>query len=133
MCLPIGGNRFMIQLKNLKLEELKKMQQIISQYGSMEELKHDLDSTISTREKEKTKSLNVRFNMEMFLRLNVFDPWELKVIQSNHISNLQELIDCDLDSLVGITPSVKSGLEWARKFYDMSSLEEGRTTHQNKR
>ena len=62
--------------------------------------------------------------MEMFLRLNIFDPWELKVVQSNHISNLQELIDCNLDELVGITPSIKEGLEWVRTFYDMRSLEE---------
>ena len=111
-------------LEKMSLEDLKTMQEIISQYGSMEELKHDLDTTITRREEEKTKSLNVRFNMEMFLRLNIFDPWELKVVQSNHISNLQELIDCNLDELVGITPSIKAGLDWARKFYDMSSLEE---------
>lgn len=112
-----------VKIQDMKLDELKRVQDIVSQYGSMEELKHDLDSTISTREKEKTKSLNVRFNMEMFLRLNIFDPWELKVVQSNHISNLQELIDCDLDELVGITPSIKQGLEWVRTFYDMRSLE----------
>ena len=113
-----------VKIQDMKLDELKRIQDIVSQYGSMEELKHDLDSTISTREKEKTKSLNVRFNMEMFLRLNIFDPWELKVVQSNHISNLQELIDCNLDELVGITPSIKQGLEWVRTFYDMRSLEE---------
>ncbi len=112
-----------MKIQDMKLDDLKRMRKIVSQYGSMEELKHDLDSTISTREKEKTKSLNVRFNMDMFLRLQIFDPWELKVVQSNHISNLQELIDCDLDELVGITPSIKEGLEWVRTFYDMRSLE----------
>ncbi len=112
-----------MKIQDMKLEDLKRMRKIVSQYGSMEELKDDLDSTISTREKEKTESLNVRFNMDMFLRLQIFDPWELKVVQSNHISNLQELIDCDLDELVGITPSIKEGLEWVRTFYDMRSLE----------
>ena len=111
-------------LERLKTEDLKTMKEIVSQYGSMEELKHDLDTTIAAREEEASKSLNVRFNMDMMLRLQIFDPWELKVVQSNHISNLQELIDCNLDELVGITPSVKQGLEWVRKFYDMSSLEE---------
>ena len=101
-----------MKIQDMKLEDLKRMKKIVSQYGSMEELKDDLDSTISTREKEKTESLNVRFNMDMFLRLQIFDPWELKVVQSNHISNLQELIDCNLDELVGITPSIKEGLEW---------------------
>ena len=111
-------------LDTLSLEELNQMKKVISQYGSMEELKHDLDSTISTREKEKTKNLNVRFSMDMMVKLNVFDPWELKVGQSNHIANLQELIDCDLDQLEGITSSVKRGLEWVRTFYDMHSFEE---------
>ncbi len=123
MCLPIGGVGMKI-LETMKLEELKKIQEVVSQYGSMEELKHDLDTTISCREEDKRKSLNVKFNMEMFIRLNIFDPWELDVIKSNKISNLQELIDCNLDELKGITPSVKKGLDWARKFYDMSSLED---------
>ena len=62
--------------------------------------------------------------MDMFIKLQIFDPWEFKVIRDNHISNLQELIDCNLDGLVGITPSIKQGLEWVRTFYDMSSIEE---------
>ena len=111
-------------LEKMKLDDLKTMKEIVSQYGSMEELNHDLDTTISIREKEKSESLNVRFNMDMMVRLHVFDPWELKVVQSNNIANLQELIDCNLDELVGITPSIKEGLEWVRTFYDMSSFEE---------
>ena len=111
-------------LEGLNLDDLKSIKSIVSQYGSMEELINDLDTAISRREEEKAKSLNVRFNMDMFIKLNVFDPWELNVIKSNNISNMQELIDCNLDDLVGITPSVKRGLEWARKFYDMSSMED---------
>jgi hypothetical protein len=111
-------------LEGLKTDELKTLKSIVSQYGSMEELVNDLDTTISRREEEKAKSLNVRFNMDMFVKFNVFDPWELNVLKSNNISNMQELIDCNLDELVGITSSIKRGLEWARKFYDMSSMEE---------
>ena len=83
-----------------------------------------LKERIQKIEDEKKKSLNVRFNMDMFIKLQIFDPWEFKVVRDNHISNLQELIDCNLDDLVGITPSVKQGLEWVRTFYDMSSFEE---------
>ena len=57
--------------------------------------------------------------MDMFIKLQIFDPWELKVVRKNNINNLQELIDCDLDSLIGITPSIKEGLDWVRKFYNM--------------
>ena len=73
-----------------------------------------LKERIQKIEDEKKKSLNVRFNMDMFIKLQIFDPWEFKVVRDNHISNLQELIDCNLDDLVGITPSVKRGLEWVR-------------------
>ena len=45
---------------------------------------------------------------------------ELKVIKNNNISNMQELIDCDLDSLVGIKPSLKISLDKKRRFYDMN-------------
>ena len=120
---PIGGIRMKSVLKELKLSELKKLQMVISQYSDMEELKRDLDIIISTRETEKKTSLNIRFNMEMFEKLRIFDPWEFQVIKNNHINNLQELIDCNLDELKGITPSIKEGLDWVRKFYDMRSLE----------
>ena len=110
-------------LNHLKTDDLKTMKEIVSQYDSIDDFKHDLDTLISYREIEEAKSFNVRFNLEMMIRLQIFDPWEWKVVKSNHISNLQELIDCNLDELVGITPSVKQGLEWVRKVYDMRSLE----------
>lgn len=113
-------------LDKVQIEDLKTMEAIASQYGSIEELIEDLHGTILRKEKEKKQSLNVRFNMDMLVRLKVFDPWELKVVQANHISNLQELIDCNLDHLVGITPSIRDGLDWVRHFYDMSSFEENK-------
>mgnify|MGYP006916073179 CR=1 FL=1 len=114
----------MKKIEHLTLDRLKEMKEVVSSYGSMEELNHDLNFAIATREEEKAKSLNVRFNMSLMKKLHVFDPWELKVVESNNIANLQELIDCNLDELVGITPSIKEGLEWVRTFYDMSSFKE---------
>lgn len=110
-------------LSGMSLEELETFQEVVSQYPTIEELKHDLDIIISYKEEEKIKSLNSRFDMDLFLKLQIFDPWELEVIRFNHIENLQQLIDCNLDELVGITPSIKRGLEWVRTFYDMSKMD----------
>ncbi len=119
---PIGGVVVKV-LSGMSLEELETFQEVVSQYPTIEELKHDLDIIISYKEEEKIKSLNSRFDMDLFLKLQIFDPWELEVIRFNHIENLQQLIDCNLDELVGITPSIKRGLEWVRTFYDMSKMD----------
>ena len=111
-------------LEQLSIDDLKTIDTIVSQYDSIASLRKDLKQTISKKKEESSQNLNVRFNMEMLERLKVFDPWELRVVKANHIANLQELIDCNLDSLVGITPSIKQGLEWVRSFYDMGSVRE---------
>ena len=38
----------------------------------------------------------------------------------------------DLNSLVGITESIKEKLDWARHFYDMSSLEDNKSNDKQK-
>ena len=110
-------------LDKMNLEELHELSQFVSQYGDLGELRYDLDFVISSREKKKKESLNSRFDLDMMVRYQVFTYEELRVILQNHITNLQELIDCDLDQLEGITPSIKRELVWKRVFYDMSSLE----------
>ena len=113
----------MKKLDDLTEEELYILGEIVFQYNDLNNLKGDIEKKIKRKidkkNQEYEKSLNVRFNMDMFIKLQIFDPWEFKVIKNNHINNLQELIDCNLDDLVGITPSIKEGLEWVRKAYDM--------------
>lgn len=111
-------------IDQFSLEELKDIQGLLESYQSQEDLLSVLKDRIHEIEEKQKDRLNVRFNMDMFIKLRIFDPSEFKVIKENHIMNLQQLIDCDLDQLVGITPSVKQGLEWVRTWYDMSSLEE---------
>ncbi len=106
-------------MEKLSTEELEHFLSIVGNYDNINDLSNSLVMEISKRKEEESKSLNVRFNMELFEELQIFDPWEFKVIKDNHINNLQELIDCNLDSLVGITQSTKQGLDWARHFYDM--------------
>lgn len=109
----------MYKFDRLSEKELTLISDVVDCYTDIDNLKNDISLAINTKMKEKKTSLNVRFNMDMFIELHIFDPFEFKVIKQNNINNLQELIDCDLDSLVGITPSVKKGLEWVRKFYNM--------------
>lgn len=109
----------MNMLDNLSYEKLLELGKFVSEYDDIDSLKNDILKKIVSVEEEKSKSLNIRFNMDMFIKLQIFDPWELKVVRKNNINNLQELIDCDLDSLIGITPSIKEGLDWVRKFYNM--------------
>lgn len=109
----------MFDFNNIDLETLKKMRECIINYSDISSLLLDIDYSISEKEEEMMTSLNVRFNMEMFIKLEIFTPDELKVIRDNNINNLKELIDCDLNELIGITPSIKYSLLQKRRFYDM--------------
>lgn len=108
--------------------DLVGLREYVSGFKDIESLTREIDTLIKKRKANKS-NLNIRFNMDMFIRLKIFDPSEFKVIRDNNINNLQELIDCDLDSLVGITPSIKEGLSWVRSAYDMSSFEEDEEHH----
>ena len=119
-------------LKTFKLDDLKLFVSLIEQFDNKDEMLNALFSEINRREKENKLSLNVRFDIKMIKRLNLFYPDELRVLEINKINNIQDLIDCDLDSLIGITESIKEKLEWARKFYDMSGLEDEKKTNKQK-
>lgn len=105
-------------LDKFSIEQLKAISEFAETFDNKEDFVTFINGEVKKREQEKSQSLNVRFNMDMFIKLRVFEPDELRVLQMNNINNLQELIDCNLDSLVGITCSIKEKLEWARKFYD---------------
>lgn len=120
----------MKKINDLTEDELYFLGEIVFQYDDLNRLKNDIERIIKIKidqkDQEYEKSLNVRFNMEMFIKLQIFDPAEFNVIKNNHINNMQELIDCNLDSLVGITPSIKEGLEWVRNTYDMEKSQRRR-------
>ena len=119
-------------LKTFKLDDLKLFVSLIEQFDNKDELLKTLLSEIKSREDERKQSLNVRFNINMIKKLNLFYPDELRVLEINNINNIQDLIDCDLDSLIGITESIKEKLDWVRKFYDMSGLEDEKKTNKQK-
>lgn len=109
----------MKELDKLSVDELYLLGEIVFQYEELDILKADISKEINERIESSSNSLNVRFNMDMFVKLQIFDPWEFKVIRDNNINNLQELIDCDLNYLVGITKDMKKRLDWVRNAYDM--------------
>lgn len=121
-----------MKVDKLKLGELELLESVVSEYKNIGSLKGAIKERRKALEEENKRSLNVRFDMEYFVKLNIFTPWEFEVIKLNNINNIQELIDCDLDSLVGITPSIKRGLEWCRQMYDLSSFEKTSKGHKGK-
>lgn len=45
-------------------------------------------------------------------------------LYTNKINNFRDLMECNLDELIGITPSLKDKLERVRRFYDVSKFVE---------
>ncbi len=121
-----------MKVDKLKLGELDLLDSVLSDYDSINSLKGEIARRKKELEEENNKSLNVRFNMDYFIKLQIFTPPEFEVVKKNNINNIQELLDCDLDSLEGITPSVKRGLEWCRRVYDMSSFEKSKKRRKGK-
>ena len=101
-------------------EQLKGLVVLINNFEGKDDLMMGLYSEIRNREFEEKQNLNIRFTIEMFKKYNMFNLDELRVLEINNIKNLQELIDCDLSRLIGITEAIKEKLDWARKFYDMN-------------
>lgn len=107
--------------KSFSLDDLKAYLSLIEVFETKDDIYNALVLEINRREEENKVSLNKRFTIKLFKDLSMFYPDEMHVLEVNGIKNLQDLIDCDLDSMIGITISIKEKFEWARKFYDMSS------------
>ena len=114
--------------KNFKTEDLKNFILLVDQFEGKDDLLMGLYSELKVREEEKNKSLNARFTIEMFREYHMFYQDELRVLEMNGIRNLQDLIDCNLNNLVGITEVMKEKFSWARNFYNME-----KTTENNKK
>ena len=108
---------------SFSLDELKKMKKVVDSFDDVDSLKNSLSCFIDEMEKKKS-NINERFDLALMVRLQIVDPFQLKVLKNNMIHNIQELIDCDLDSLVGITPSMKKEFDWIRKIYDLRGMVE---------
>lgn len=105
-------------------DNLKDMAALVLDFEGKDDLLMGIHSELKRREAEKNMSLNSRFTIEMFREYNMFYLDELRVLEVNGIRNLQDLIDCDLNSLVGITEVMKEKFGWARRFYNMDKPKE---------
>ena len=81
----------------------------------------NLKKTINDIILDKEDNINVMFDIDGFIKLSIFDSEELLILQKNGIHNLQELIDCNLENLDGMTMGYYEKFDWARKVYDMFS------------
>ena len=114
-------------------KQLKDTLDLVCAFEGKDDLLMGIHCEIKRRELESQQSLNARFTIEMFKEYNMFYSDELKVLEINGIRNLQDLIDCDLDSLVGINASIKEKLSWARNFYNMKPITDSKVKQKGKK
>ena len=102
------------------LDELKRIRSLLDSVDDITVLRNMVDLEINNRE----STVNQKFTLEMLERLEILSKREIELLKVNHISNLEELIACDLDSLIGVKISDISKFQWVREFYDLRSLVE---------
>ena len=107
------------KFKAFSLNDLKLYLTLIESFETKDDMHNALIAEIKRREEEAKLSLNARFTIEMFKSFNMFYPDEMRVLEINGIRNLQDLIEADLNSMIGMTESIKEKLSWARRFYNL--------------
>lgn len=124
----------MKKIHELSIEELRQMKSIAIQYSTLDELVNAIDFSLKAIYYQSVP-LNVRFDLDMFKEHSIFTDDELEILILNHIYNLQDLIDFDLDSgrTHGMSHSFKEKLAWVRKFYNMDSIDKNAIQKQKKK
>lgn len=125
---------FMKKINELNIEELRQIKNIAIQYSTLDELVNAIDFNLNAIYYQNVP-LNVRFDLNMFRKLSIFTDTELKILSFNHIDNLQDLIDFDLDSgkTSDMSRSFKEKIEWVRNFYNMDSFDKNAVQKQKKK
>lgn len=125
---------FMKKIHELNIEELRQMKNIAIQYSTLDELVNAIDFNLNAIYYQNVP-LNVRFDLNMFRELSIFTDTELKILSLNHIYNLQDLIDFDLDTgkTSDMSRSFKEKIEWVRNFYNMDSFDKNAVQKQKKK
>ena len=114
-------------------KQLKDTLDLVCAFEGKDDLLMGIHSEIKRRELESQQSLNARFTIEMFKEYNMFYSDELKVLEINGIRNLQDLIEADLDSMIGMTESIKEKFSWARNFYNMKPITDSKVKQKGKK
>ena len=108
-------------MKSMKKNSLEDLEFLQECFQEEKDVLGKVQQAIQEKKSDQ-ESINTRFDMALFEKLQVFDPWEIRFLKQHHIMNLQELIDCPLESLIGMTPSLYEKFNWARHFYDLRSM-----------
>ncbi len=112
--------------RNFDLDSLTK-NELINLKESLSKTSRDdlvLKALINNKLKEKeAKILNSKFDFNKF---EVIPSYEKAILDYNGITNLQQLIEADLNKIIdsdgcAIGTHSKEFLSWARRVYDMSS------------
>ena len=112
-------------LKKISRKDLEKLKKIIKRYNSIDELIENIDLEIKTKKEQEKLTLNERFDLEMFRKLNLLPENQIEFLRQNKILNLQDLIECNMEELLKNEYSceLRKNLKFIIEFYDMTNEE----------
>lgn len=112
-------------LKKISRKDLEKLKKIIKKYQSIDELIENIDLEIKTKKDQEGLTLNEKFDLKMFRKLNILPDDQIEFLRQNKILNLQDLIDCNIDELINneYSRALRDQLIFIREFYDMTNVE----------
>lgn len=112
-------------LKKISRKDLEKLKEIIKKYQSIDELIENIDLEIKTKKDQEGLTLNEKFDLKMFRKLNILPDDQIEFLRQNKILNLQDLIDCNIDELINneYSRALREQLIFIREFYDMTNVE----------
>lgn len=112
-------------LKKISRKDLEKLKEIIKKYQSIDELIENIDLEIKTKKDQEGLTLNEKFDLKMFRKLNILPDDQIEFLRQNKILNLQDLIDCNIDELLKneYSRALRDQLIFIREFYDMTNVE----------
>lgn len=105
----------MANLNNVPLCYLRIISDLF-ELNSPKAVKEIINAEIEKREKPNYDGVTLKEMCE----LGIITVEEGAFLYVNKINNFKELLECNLDDLVGITPELKNRLEHQRRFYDVS-------------
>lgn len=112
-------------LKKISRKDLEKLKEIIKGYQSLDELIENIDLEIKTKKEQEGLTINEKFDLKMFRKLNILPDDQIEFLRQNKILNLQDLIDCNIDELINneYSRALRDQLIFIREFYDMTNVE----------
>lgn len=112
-------------LKKISRKDLEKLKKIIKRYQSIDELIENIDLEIKTKKEQEGLTINEKFDLKMFRKLNILPDDQIEFLRQNKILNLQDLIDCNIDELINneYSRALRDQLIFIREFYDMTNVE----------